>query len=196
MAGSGAKLRAHNGAMAGLTARVEEPVGVARVGEPLTHGVPFRPGALWQPERVGLHAAGGPLPTQGTALAHWPDGSVKWLLVDSLLDLAARQVLPVRLEHGPGSPGAPVPEVLTVTPVPDGLRVETGGVGVVLAASGTRLIAAAILAPQAAGSTPMTVLATLLALASAIGWAVLLAWHALGRGKPLKLAPLLRLLRR
>ena len=58
------------------------------------------------------------------------------------------------------------------------------------------LIAAAILAPQAAGSTPMTVVATLLALASALGWAALLAWHALGRGQPLKLAPLLRLWRR
>ncbi len=58
------------------------------------------------------------------------------------------------------------------------------------------LIAAAILAPQAAGSTPMTVIATLLALASAVGWALLAAWHALGRGKPLKLAPLLRLWRR
>jgi ubiquinone biosynthesis protein len=58
------------------------------------------------------------------------------------------------------------------------------------------LIAAAILAPQAAGSTPMMVIATLLALASALGWAALLAWHALGRGKPLKLGPLLRLLQR
>jgi ubiquinone biosynthesis protein len=58
------------------------------------------------------------------------------------------------------------------------------------------LIAAAILAPQAAGSTSMSVIATLLALASALGWVGLLAWHALGRGKPLKLAPLLRLWRR
>jgi ubiquinone biosynthesis protein len=58
------------------------------------------------------------------------------------------------------------------------------------------LIAAAILAPQAAGSTPMAVAAGLLALASVLGWAVLLAWHVFGRGKPLQLWPLLRLLRR
>jgi hypothetical protein len=42
----------------------------------------------------------------------------------------------------------------------------------------------------------MTVVATLLALASALGWAVLLAWHGFGRGKPLQLTPLLRLFRR
>jgi ubiquinone biosynthesis protein len=58
------------------------------------------------------------------------------------------------------------------------------------------LIAAAILAPQAAGSTSMTTVATLLALASVLGWAVLLAWHGFGRGKPLQLTPLLRLFRR
>ncbi len=58
------------------------------------------------------------------------------------------------------------------------------------------LTAAAILAPQAAGSMSMTVVATLLGLASAFGWVVLLAWQGLGHGKPLKLAPLLRLFRR
>ena len=58
------------------------------------------------------------------------------------------------------------------------------------------LTAAAILTPQAAGSMSMTVVATMLALASAFRWVVLLAWQGLGHGQPLTLAPLLRLFRR
>lgn len=57
-------------------------------------------------------------------------------------------------------------------------------------------ISAAILAPEATSSTQMAVVVALLALASALGWSLLLAWHGLGRFKPLKLGPLLRILRR
>ena len=58
------------------------------------------------------------------------------------------------------------------------------------------LVAATLLATQAAGSTPLTVIAMLLALGSALGWYGLLAWHGFGRAKPLRLAQLLKLVRR
>jgi ubiquinone biosynthesis protein len=90
-------------------------------------------------------------------------------------------------------------QLRALTPALDELpaRLHALGGKLSLAAfSSATLTAAAILAPQAAGSMPMTVVATLLALASAFGWVVLLAWQGLGHGKPLKLAPLLRLFRR
>ena len=58
------------------------------------------------------------------------------------------------------------------------------------------LVAATLLATQAAGSTPLTVIAMLLALGSALAWCGLLAWHGFGAGKPLKLTRLLRFVRR
>jgi ubiquinone biosynthesis protein len=79
--------------------------------------------------------------------------------------------------------------------LPKRLHALGGKLSLAAFASAT-LIAAAILAPQAAGSTSMTIVATLLALASAFGWVVLLAWHGFGRGKPLQLTPFLRLFRR
>jgi hypothetical protein len=57
-------------------------------------------------------------------------------------------------------------------------------------------IAAAIAMPAASGSTPQRVAASVLGLCAAFGWISLLLWHWLGRGKPLRLAPLVRFFRR
>ena len=42
------------GMCSSIAACVEEAVGVARRRAPLTHGVPFGPGALWDPNQVRL----------------------------------------------------------------------------------------------------------------------------------------------
>lgn len=71
---------------------VEEPSGVARKAWPVTAGVPLPQGALSDPQAVNLVGPDGrPLPVQAEPLAHWPDGSIRWLLVDFQVDLAAKE---------------------------------------------------------------------------------------------------------
>ena len=128
--------------------RIEEPIAVARRGYPVTHGCPFPRGGLFDPGAVRLtHASGEELPLQGRALAHWPDGSVKWLLLDSQVDLRPKQVLDLRLEYGEGVARAEVPSRLSASWEDGILHVETGGLSVRLNAAGPALFAGAGEAP-------------------------------------------------
>ena len=62
---------------------------------------PFPKGALHDPGQVRLtQAQGGELPLATTVLATWPDGSIKWLLLDTQVTLRARQILPLVIEYG------------------------------------------------------------------------------------------------
>jgi ubiquinone biosynthesis protein len=57
-------------------------------------------------------------------------------------------------------------------------------------------IAAAIALPEGTNSLPRMILAAALGISAAIGWTTLYAWHWLGRGKPVRLAPLVKFFRR
>ncbi|MFO7898742.1 MAG: hypothetical protein R6V58_06740, partial [Planctomycetota bacterium] len=62
---------------------VREPGGVARADAPVTTGVPFPQGEVPGGTALALRAGSGDeVPLQTRALAHWPDGSVKWTLLD------------------------------------------------------------------------------------------------------------------
>ena len=64
---------------------VTEPTGIARRQAPVTSGVPFARGELRSADRVALFLAESPdkqVPLQTEILSRWPDGSVKWLLLD------------------------------------------------------------------------------------------------------------------
>lgn len=66
---------------------VAETGTAGRLAWPVTSGVPFPKGALADGSQCRiLTPAGQPLPAQFRELARWPDGSVKWLLVDTLVD--------------------------------------------------------------------------------------------------------------
>src|SRR4030095_1439201 len=55
--------------------------------EPVSVGVPFARAAWHDAARLAaVDASGRPLATQAAALAHWPDGSVRWALFDILVD--------------------------------------------------------------------------------------------------------------
>ena len=127
-----------------IQAQIEEAVGAPRHGDPLTHGCPFPRGALHHPDQVRLTRADGEeLPLQTTTLATWPDGSIKWLLLDMQVDLPPRQILPVHLHYGPDLTRAVVDTPLRATPLEGGLQVETGPLKVQLEAAGPALIARA-----------------------------------------------------
>ncbi len=60
----------------------------ARRGEPVTCGVPWPSGRLTDVDRLRLlDAAGAPLPLQARALDLWPDGSIRWTLLDFRADV-------------------------------------------------------------------------------------------------------------
>ncbi len=66
-----------------------EPPEGARTGEPVTCGVPWPEGALLDARALRLVGADGrEQPLQARALDRWPDGSVRWCLVDWLASSA------------------------------------------------------------------------------------------------------------
>jgi hypothetical protein len=97
---------------------------VRRESWPLTFGAPFPRGVLASESGVAVTDEGGKsLPVQTRALARWADGSIRWLLVDTQVDLgpAERKDLVVRS----GSPfSARLP--LRVTETKEHVAVDTG----------------------------------------------------------------------
>ena len=107
---------------------VEEPAGVRRAGWPVTSGVPFAAGTLREANAVSLRDGDGKsVPLQTDVLARWPDGSVRWLLVDFQADLAARQKKTFALRAGPAA-AAPTatPGLLRVASSAGVTTIETG----------------------------------------------------------------------
>ena len=115
-------------ALAGIVElTVEEPAGVAREQWPVTSGVPLAAGELREAgEATILTADGRPLPLQTEALARWPDGSVRWLLLDFQVDLAAKEKKRFTLRYGPGNRPASAERPIRVDRAAGGVAMETG----------------------------------------------------------------------
>ena len=90
--------------------------GPERRREPVACGVPWPRGLLLDPARLRLSdQAGRPLPLQARTLNRWPDGSVRWTLLDWQADVRGSASYRLTVApHGP-SPAAASP-----------LRTETG----------------------------------------------------------------------
>ena len=94
--------------------------------QPVTRGIPFPRGLLTDPTAVALtDHAGREVALQTQVLARWPDGSVRWLLLDFLInDITEgeqRWILRPR-----GVPVGPSPTTLTVRDTPDAVVVHSG----------------------------------------------------------------------
>jgi hypothetical protein len=104
---------------------VEAPDAVPRRGEPVTCGLPWPRGALRSPAELSLEDdAGRAASLQGRALQHWPDGSVRWCLLDWQADVTGSARYRLRTTP-PAGPVAAVPGVRAL-PDGDGLLVDTG----------------------------------------------------------------------
>ena len=85
----------------GVALVVANAAPVERSSWPVTCGIPFPQGALTVPDYTRiLNPAGEETALQTAVLAEWPDGSVKWLLVDFQADVAAGSSAEYRLEYG------------------------------------------------------------------------------------------------
>ncbi|MBI1314229.1 hypothetical protein GC176_23285 [bacterium] len=118
----------------------ERSIGTA----PLTRGIDLPRGLAANAARLSLADADGrPLPLQAEPLAWWPDGSIKWLLVDTLArDLEPGWTeLPLLIDEReipvPAtsllSPDATVSDPCSVKLIKDGLRIRRGRATVSLA---------------------------------------------------------------
>jgi len=109
---------------------VEEPSGVQRKGWPVTSGIPLAQGVLKDPEASALFLAdGSQLPLQTEVLARWPDGSIRWLLLDFQVDLAANETKTLSLRFGPDVRRGEVDQRVRVERQSDGkVALETGPV--------------------------------------------------------------------
>ena len=89
--------------------------------------------------------------------------------------------------------------VRAVTPeldeIPPRLHALGGRISLAAFASATT-IAAAIAVPESMQSLPRMVMSTALGISAVIAWTALFAWHWLGRGKPMRLTPLVKFFRR
>lgn len=88
--------------------RVEAPAGATLKAWPVTSGVPFPQGALGSADHLALaDAAGKSVPLQATVTARWPDGSVKWVLLDFRHSGASATY---QLRYGPRVRRDPLPQ--------------------------------------------------------------------------------------
>ena len=115
------------GVAAEVALAVAEPSGVARRGWPVTSGVPFRQGALADGRGMTLWTPGGQaVPLQTDVLARWPDGSVRWLLIDFQVELAAGEKQNFVLRDARGAVSPPVEAPVRVMTAVDRTTIETG----------------------------------------------------------------------
>lgn len=78
---------------------VEETTARSRRSWLVTSGVPFAPGELSPDADLKLMRGATELPLQWKPHVRWPDGSVKWALLDLQADTRAGQRTRLDLEH-------------------------------------------------------------------------------------------------
>lgn len=69
-----------------VSIQLTERASLSRAGEPLRFGVPLTKGAVSDPLRLKLTSSDGQeVSAQYQPMAHWPDGSIRWICIDTLL---------------------------------------------------------------------------------------------------------------
>lgn len=96
-------------------------------GIPFTYGVPIPEGAAPGPGDVALLTpAGVPHPLSVQPLATWPDGSLRWALLDFSADFAPNEKSAWQLALGEGIASPPPASPVVADEGPEGLRVSNG----------------------------------------------------------------------
>lgn len=106
---------------------VEEHNGWRRSNEPVSVGIPFPKGAVFDPECLSLADENDQLfPLQTEALARWSDGSLKWVLLDFLANVEPFESSAYKLLCGQANGARPSHDNLAVTHTSDTIEVCTG----------------------------------------------------------------------
>ena len=112
----------------------------ARFGEPLTIGLPIAQGICRSADTMTVRASdGSPLPTQARVTDRWPDGSIRWVVIDTQADVpAAPSHIVVEFPPAASTAGR---AGITVTETREGIEVDTRAGQFTVAKSGDRLFA-------------------------------------------------------
>lgn len=95
--------------------------------EPVTVGVPFPPAALGSAAEARLFDGDEELYCQRQVLNTWPDGSVRWLLIDAQVDLPAAAPKTLRLVYGQGASQAALDDTgISLSEERGGFILDTG----------------------------------------------------------------------
>ena len=120
---------------------VTEPSGIERTSWPVTSGLPLPRGALFDPHASALiDFADQRQPLQTEALSRWPDGSVRWLLLDFQVSLDAGQQKQFTLQYGAGVSRHPIEQPLHIEQTPNSVEINTGVLRIVLSKNSFRLL--------------------------------------------------------
>ncbi len=94
---------------------------------PVWSGVPFPEGVLGSSRNIRLlDPSGDEVPVQTRTLGRWPDGTVKWTLVDFQAAVQDSSETEYTLEYGSGISRGTIRAPLRVSEDEDGITVETG----------------------------------------------------------------------
>lgn len=115
---------------------VDNPHPFAAESWPICGGVPIPQGQLGDGGMVRLLAGSAEIPVQIQTTARWPDGSVKWLLLNFAADVPAKSKSEYRLEYGHAVKRAAASRPLMVVESDNGLQIDTGKVRFSVDASG------------------------------------------------------------
>ena len=133
--------RADAGEPNSVALTVVEPSGITRRNWPTTSGVPFGRGVLPNGHWTALLTDDGQeVPVQTEVLSQWPDGSVRWLLLDFFIDLQPHQTKTWRLIHGAGVLRAPITNGVTVASDAKSIVLNTGPLQATLSRQKFRLL--------------------------------------------------------
>ena len=112
-----------------LTLTVRNPSGTARRSASVQSGVPFPEGALGSSRDMRLlDSSGSEVALQTRTLGRWPDGTVKWALVDFQADVPASSEAEFTLEYGSSVGRGTFETPLRVSEDEHGMTVDTGRV--------------------------------------------------------------------
>ncbi len=121
---------------------IAETTEQSRAGWPLTSGVPFAPGQLSASDQLKVSGPKGEeLPLQAQPLVTWPDGSVKWALLDLQADTRAGADHKLALSRGKSTAA---PQASASASKRDGIvRIRTGALDLSVDLDDFRLITSA-----------------------------------------------------
>ena len=106
---------------------ITEPAGIPRVRQPVTMGLPVPRGLVRDPSRLSLRDPDGRLEAlQVRPLQRWPDGSVKWALLDFQVDVAANATAQRLLHLAGGDPPPAQSPAIEVQETDEGFLARTG----------------------------------------------------------------------
>ena len=110
-----------------ITLTVRNPADVGCHSSPVRSGVPFPEGVLGSSRTVRLlDPSGDEIPLQTRTLGRWPDGTVKWALVDFQADVPASSEAEYTLEYGVAVSRGTCETPLRVSEDTNGVTVDTG----------------------------------------------------------------------